>query len=89
DSSGDDTNDEDEDDEDDEEEEEHLAPAECTIVVPTDEPVSPPKGTKPMLALYNPSQLNKQNSNKPSISSIGAGYERKKRRERKKLGKLD
>ncbi|GJZ00634.1 hypothetical protein Tco_0518063, partial [Tanacetum coccineum] len=89
DSSGDDADDEDEDDEDEEEEEEHLALADSTIVVPTDEHVSPPKGTEHVLALYNPSQLNKQNSNKPLISSIGAEYERKKRRERKKLGKLD
>ncbi|GKB08609.1 hypothetical protein Tco_0836921 [Tanacetum coccineum] len=44
DSSGDDVNDEDE-----EEEEEHLAPADSTIVVPTDEPVSPPKGTEPAI----------------------------------------
>ncbi|GKA43355.1 hypothetical protein Tco_0736079, partial [Tanacetum coccineum] len=46
DSSGDDT-DEDEDDED-EEEEEHLAPADSTIVVPVDEPIFPPEGTKPV-----------------------------------------
>ncbi|GKF77732.1 hypothetical protein Tco_0230202, partial [Tanacetum coccineum] len=39
-SSGDDINDEDE-----KEEEEHLAPTDSTIVVPTDKPVSPPKGT--------------------------------------------
>ncbi|GKF70014.1 hypothetical protein Tco_0203071, partial [Tanacetum coccineum] len=48
DSSGDDIDDEDEDD-DDEEEEEHLAPANSAIVVPTDEPVSPPEGTKPII----------------------------------------
>ncbi|GKG39115.1 hypothetical protein Tco_0463260, partial [Tanacetum coccineum] len=42
DSSGDDADDEDEDDE--EEEEEHLALADSTIVVPTDESVSPPEG---------------------------------------------
>ncbi|GJS78794.1 hypothetical protein Tco_0728675 [Tanacetum coccineum] len=46
DSSGDDADDEDEDDE---EEEEHLAPADSTIVVPTDEPVSPPEGTEPAI----------------------------------------
>ncbi|GJV87431.1 hypothetical protein Tco_1531369 [Tanacetum coccineum] len=40
DSSGDDADDEDEEDE--EEEEEHLAPADSTIVLPTDEPVFPP-----------------------------------------------
>ncbi|GKB82492.1 hypothetical protein Tco_0949387 [Tanacetum coccineum] len=43
DSSRDDANDEDEDDE---EEEEHLAPANSAVVVPTDEPVSPPEGTE-------------------------------------------
>ncbi|GJX93231.1 hypothetical protein Tco_0347817 [Tanacetum coccineum] len=32
-----------------EEEEEHLAPADSTIVVPTDEPVSPPEGTEPAI----------------------------------------
>ncbi|GJV61560.1 putative reverse transcriptase domain-containing protein [Tanacetum coccineum] len=48
DSSGDDTDDEDEDD-DEEEEEEHLALADSTIVVPTDEPVSPPKGIEPAI----------------------------------------
>ncbi|GJZ57897.1 hypothetical protein Tco_0613391 [Tanacetum coccineum] len=42
-SSGDDADDEDED------EEEHLAPADYTVVVPTVELVSPPKGTKPAL----------------------------------------
>ncbi|GJW12811.1 hypothetical protein Tco_1578638 [Tanacetum coccineum] len=41
-SSGDDADDEDED------EEEHLAPADYTVVVPTVELVSPPKGTKPV-----------------------------------------
>ncbi|GKB85576.1 hypothetical protein Tco_0957848, partial [Tanacetum coccineum] len=45
DSSGDDADGEDEDDED-EEEEEHLAPADSTIVVPVDEPIFPPEGTK-------------------------------------------
>ncbi|GKE93337.1 hypothetical protein Tco_1574432, partial [Tanacetum coccineum] len=49
DSSRDDANDEDEDDdeedeEDEEEEEEHLAPADSAIVIPTDEPASPPEG---------------------------------------------
>ncbi|GKA48093.1 hypothetical protein Tco_0741051 [Tanacetum coccineum] len=57
DSSGDDADDEDEDedeeDKEDEEEEEHLAPADSTIVVPTDEPVSPPEGTE--LAIPPPS----------------------------------
>ncbi|GJZ23239.1 hypothetical protein Tco_0560698 [Tanacetum coccineum] len=43
--SRDDANDEDED-EDKEEEEEHLALANLAIVVPTDEPVSPPEGTE-------------------------------------------
>nr|GEZ11087.1 reverse transcriptase domain-containing protein [Tanacetum cinerariifolium] len=49
DSSGDnaDDEDEDEDEEDDEEEkEEHLAPADTIVVIPTDELVFPPKGTK-------------------------------------------
>ncbi|GKF15473.1 hypothetical protein Tco_0056935, partial [Tanacetum coccineum] len=51
DSSGDyaDDEDEDEEDEEEEEEEEHLAPADSTIVVPTDEPVSPPEGTEPAI----------------------------------------
>ncbi|GKC73748.1 hypothetical protein Tco_1119631 [Tanacetum coccineum] len=48
-SSGDDVNDEDEDDEDEEEEEEYLAPANSTVVVPTDEPVSLPEGTEPVI----------------------------------------
>ncbi|GJZ03328.1 hypothetical protein Tco_0536603 [Tanacetum coccineum] len=43
-SSGNDVNDEDE-----EEEEEHLALADSAIVEPTDEPVSPPKGTEPVI----------------------------------------
>ncbi|GKE89201.1 hypothetical protein Tco_1566676, partial [Tanacetum coccineum] len=47
--SGDDVDDEDEDDEDEEEEDEHLAPADSTIVVPTDELVSPPEGTEPAI----------------------------------------
>ncbi|GKG02068.1 hypothetical protein Tco_0306773 [Tanacetum coccineum] len=45
DSSRDDANDEDED----EDEEEHLAPADSAVVVPTDEPVSPPEGTEPVI----------------------------------------
>ncbi|GJV05758.1 hypothetical protein Tco_1343414 [Tanacetum coccineum] len=49
DSSGDDADGEDEDDEDEEEEEEHLAPADSAIVIPVDEPVFPPKGTKPVI----------------------------------------
>ncbi|GJY48275.1 hypothetical protein Tco_0438231 [Tanacetum coccineum] len=48
DSSGDDADGEDEDDED-EEEDENLAPADSTIVVPVDEPVFPPEGTKPVI----------------------------------------
>nr|GEV76164.1 hypothetical protein [Tanacetum cinerariifolium] len=47
-SSGDDADDEDED-EDDEEEEKHLALADSTVVIPTDELVSPPKGTGPVM----------------------------------------
>ncbi|GKE51343.1 hypothetical protein Tco_1486499, partial [Tanacetum coccineum] len=46
DSSRDDTNDEDEDED---EEEEHLAPADSAIVVPVDEPMFPPEGTKPVI----------------------------------------
>ncbi|GJT40466.1 hypothetical protein Tco_0940331 [Tanacetum coccineum] len=43
----DDADDEDEDEEDEEEEEEeHLAPADSIVVVPTDDPVSPPEGTE-------------------------------------------
>ncbi|GKC47423.1 hypothetical protein Tco_1065145, partial [Tanacetum coccineum] len=53
DSSGDDADnedeDEDEEDEEDEEEEEHLAPTDSTIVIPTDEPVSPPEGIEPAI----------------------------------------
>ncbi|GKF19168.1 hypothetical protein Tco_0067806, partial [Tanacetum coccineum] len=50
DSSRDDVNDEDEDDKDEEEEEEeHLAPADCAMVVPVDEPVFPPEGTEPVI----------------------------------------
>ncbi|GKG02595.1 hypothetical protein Tco_0310231, partial [Tanacetum coccineum] len=39
----------DEDEEDEEEEEEHLAPTDSAIVVPVDEPVSPPEGTEPIV----------------------------------------
>ncbi|GKG21395.1 hypothetical protein Tco_0383990, partial [Tanacetum coccineum] len=50
DSSRDDADDEDEDGEDEEEEEdEHLAPADSVVVVPADEPVSPPEGTEPVI----------------------------------------
>ncbi|GKE99608.1 hypothetical protein Tco_0022959, partial [Tanacetum coccineum] len=50
DSSGNDADGEDEDDEEEEEEdEEHLAPADSAIVVPIDEPVFPPEGTKPVI----------------------------------------
>ncbi|GJS53447.1 hypothetical protein Tco_0626809 [Tanacetum coccineum] len=45
DSSRDDVDNEDED----EEEEEHLAPVDSTVVVPIDEPVSPPEGTEPVI----------------------------------------
>nr|GEW27462.1 hypothetical protein [Tanacetum cinerariifolium] len=44
DSSGDDADDEDED-----EEEEHLAPVDSAVVIPTDELVSPPEGTEPVI----------------------------------------
>nr|GEY39712.1 hypothetical protein [Tanacetum cinerariifolium] len=46
DSSRDDADNEDED----EEEEEHLAPADFAIVIPTDELVSPPEGTEPVIS---------------------------------------
>ncbi|GJR09874.1 hypothetical protein Tco_0792526 [Tanacetum coccineum] len=51
DSSKDDANDEDEDEEDEEdgEEEEHLAPADSTTVIHTDEPIFPPEGTEPVI----------------------------------------
>nr|GEY50903.1 putative reverse transcriptase domain-containing protein [Tanacetum cinerariifolium] len=50
DSSGDNADDEDEDEEDEEkEEEEHLASADSTVVILTDEVVSPPEGTKPVI----------------------------------------
>ncbi|GKG47838.1 hypothetical protein Tco_0507323, partial [Tanacetum coccineum] len=42
----DDANDEDEDEDEEDEEEEHLALADSAVVVPADEPVSPPEGTK-------------------------------------------
>ncbi|GKF82613.1 hypothetical protein Tco_0244269, partial [Tanacetum coccineum] len=48
DSSRDDADDENED-EDEEEEEEHLALADSAVVVPTDEPVSLPEGTEPVI----------------------------------------
>nr|GEV41049.1 putative reverse transcriptase domain-containing protein [Tanacetum cinerariifolium] len=53
DSSGDDADDEDEDKED-EEEEEHLALTDSTIVIPTDELVSPPEGTEPAAISFPP-----------------------------------
>nr|GEV40658.1 hypothetical protein [Tanacetum cinerariifolium] len=50
DSSEDNADDKDEDEEDEEEEEkEHLAPADCVVIIPTDEVVSPPEGTKPVI----------------------------------------
>nr|GEX80793.1 hypothetical protein [Tanacetum cinerariifolium] len=49
DSSRDDADDEEEDKEEEKEEEEHLAPADSAIVIPTDELVSPPKKTKPVI----------------------------------------
>nr|GFD60129.1 hypothetical protein [Tanacetum cinerariifolium] len=47
DSSGYNAGDEDEDEED--EEEEHLAPTDSDVVIPTDELVSPPEGTEPII----------------------------------------
>ncbi|GJU21033.1 hypothetical protein Tco_1154375 [Tanacetum coccineum] len=47
DSSRDDANDEDEDE--DKEEEEHLAPADAAVVLPNDEPISPPEGIEPVI----------------------------------------
>nr|GEZ75182.1 hypothetical protein [Tanacetum cinerariifolium] len=49
DSSEDEADDEDEDEENEEEKEEHLAPTDSAIVIPTDELVSPPEGTKTQL----------------------------------------
>nr|GEZ05501.1 putative reverse transcriptase domain-containing protein [Tanacetum cinerariifolium] len=49
DSSGDDADDEDEDEEE-EEEEEHLAPVDSTVVIPTNELVSLPEGTEPVIS---------------------------------------
>nr|GFA98752.1 hypothetical protein [Tanacetum cinerariifolium] len=49
DSSGDNADDEDEDEEDEEEEEEDLAPTDTTSVIPTDDLVSPPEGTEPVM----------------------------------------
>nr|GEX49285.1 hypothetical protein [Tanacetum cinerariifolium] len=49
DSSRDDADDEDEDKEDEEEEKEHLALTDFADVIPTDELLSPPKGTKPVI----------------------------------------
>nr|GEW17105.1 hypothetical protein [Tanacetum cinerariifolium] len=46
---GDYANEEDEEEEDAEEEEEHLASADSAVVVPTVEPISPPKGTEPVI----------------------------------------
>nr|GEZ54326.1 putative reverse transcriptase domain-containing protein [Tanacetum cinerariifolium] len=55
DSSGDDADNEDEDEEgEEEEEEEHLAPADSTIVIPTDELVTPPKGIEPDAISFPP-----------------------------------
>ncbi|GJX90020.1 hypothetical protein Tco_0343346 [Tanacetum coccineum] len=46
---GDDDDDDDEDEDDVEEEKEHLALADSAVVVPADEPVSPPEGTEPVI----------------------------------------
>nr|GEV86572.1 putative reverse transcriptase domain-containing protein [Tanacetum cinerariifolium] len=53
--SGDDADDEDKDEEDEEdEEEEHLAPTDSAVVIPTDELVSPHKGTEPAAISFPP-----------------------------------
>ncbi|GJT86577.1 putative reverse transcriptase domain-containing protein [Tanacetum coccineum] len=49
DSSRDDADDEDEDNEEEEDEDEHLTPTDSAVVVPADEPVSPPEGTEPVI----------------------------------------
>ncbi|GKF85055.1 hypothetical protein Tco_0249953, partial [Tanacetum coccineum] len=49
DSSRDEADDEDEDEDEEEEEEEHLALTDSVVVIPTDEPVSPPEGTEPII----------------------------------------
>nr|GFB66358.1 hypothetical protein [Tanacetum cinerariifolium] len=51
DSSGDDADDEDDDEEDEEEEEEHLDLVDFAVVIPTNELVSPPEGTEPVMPL--------------------------------------
>nr|GEV73233.1 reverse transcriptase domain-containing protein [Tanacetum cinerariifolium] len=53
-SSGDNADDEDEDEEEEEDEEEHLASADSTIVIPTDELVSSPEGTEPVAISLSP-----------------------------------
>nr|GEX33256.1 putative reverse transcriptase domain-containing protein [Tanacetum cinerariifolium] len=53
DSSGDDADDKDEDNEE-EKEDEHLASADSAVVIPTDELVSPPEGTKPAAISFPP-----------------------------------
>nr|GFC84143.1 hypothetical protein [Tanacetum cinerariifolium] len=45
---GDSSKDDDDDEDEDEEQEEHLAPADSAMVIPTDELVSSPEGTKPV-----------------------------------------
>ncbi|GJW79846.1 hypothetical protein Tco_0143821 [Tanacetum coccineum] len=48
---GDDEDEDDEDDDEDEGEEEHLAPTDSDVVAPTEEHVSPPEGTEPVIPL--------------------------------------
>ncbi|GJZ25829.1 hypothetical protein Tco_0570082, partial [Tanacetum coccineum] len=70
DSSRDDTDDEDEDeDEEDGDEEEHLAPADSAVVVPTDEPVSPPEEAEVerLLAMTTPSPSPPISLSPPSV----------------------
>nr|GFA35805.1 hypothetical protein [Tanacetum cinerariifolium] len=54
DSYGDNTDDEDEDEDEEDEEEEHLALTDSAIAIPTDELVSPPKGTEPAAISFPP-----------------------------------
>ncbi|GJT76363.1 putative ribonuclease H-like domain-containing protein [Tanacetum coccineum] len=70
---------EDDADDEDEEKEEHLAPTDSTIVVPTNEPVSPPEGTEP--AIPPPStDILVGLSTVPGLSSISPSTQRQRER---------